>query len=119
MNWSDILDLENGWFDGGGISPNKSKIIFLMEKMKKYPNIKYPSIVPTQEGNIVFEWNTPTIRVGANYPSLDIDLESMEGLYNCDLRFGKHSIEVDQYFDLNKNEEWDSLFDLLQDHIEC
>ena len=117
MKWSDILNLENGWFDGSGLAPNKSKVIFIMNKMERYPSIKYPSIIPTQEGNIVFEWNTPNIRVGANYPTLDIDLESMEGLYNCDLRFGIHSIEIDQYFNLTEDEEWTSLFNLLQNHM--
>ncbi len=71
----------------------------------RYPHdVGYPAIVPTPEGNLLFEWNWP------NNPSIDIDLNNLVSFHVFVL--GEEDLELD--FDLSESAVWDELYGLLR-----
>lgn len=108
--FDELLALEDGWHDGEGSAPRKAGLgMVSMVLANHYPErLPAPAIVPTPEGNLLFEWNLP------GDPSLDVDLSSMQGYFHS---FGVDQIEVEQDFDLKSDSDWNSLFDFLQHHL--
>jgi hypothetical protein len=60
-----LFELQDGWLEGGGIAPLDENLDWLIgEIIRDFPlDLEYPSVVPTEEGNIVFEWIRPHARI--------------------------------------------------------
>ncbi len=60
-----LLSLKDGWLEGSGVAPSSENLSWLTnEVVKSLPEtLEYPSVVPTQEGNVVFEWIRPHARI--------------------------------------------------------
>ncbi|HBE22618.1 MAG TPA: hypothetical protein DDW21_04070 [Verrucomicrobiales bacterium] len=60
-----LYELKDGWLEGGGVAPVPENLDWLIgEIIREFPpDLEYPSVVPTEEGNIVFEWIRPHTRI--------------------------------------------------------
>lgn len=77
-----LAQLSDGWLEGGGTAPKAADLEWLSGEMAdQFPVIDYPSVVPTEEGNVVFEWIRPQARI-----ELEVNFEgdTLE-LYSTDL----------------------------------
>jgi uncharacterized protein (DUF433 family) len=91
--------LEDGWHDGGGFAPNKSKLDFIASKMTRYypKSLLVPAIIPTTEGNLLFEWQAP------GEPSVDLRLADLKAEFHA---FDPAKGDIEEDFDLSNEEEW-------------
>jgi hypothetical protein len=105
-----LFQLENGWFDGQGVAPDKQKIEIVAQNIGiHYPEtLPMPIIAPTQEGNLLIEWNAE------GSPSVDIDLGKMRASFHA---FGKTNEDIEKDFTLNNNKDWAQLFAFLSNNI--
>lgn len=103
--------LEDGWHDGTGKAPDRSALADVAKMLvRHFPvRIKLPAVVPTQDGNILLEWN------GAGEPSVDIDLSKMTASFH---RFAPNGSDVEEDFNLASDEAWHKLMIFLGNHIE-
>ena len=63
--------------DGYGKAPDQAVLSSVAEQMVRYPNdLPIPAVVPTPEGNLLFEWEAP------GDPSIDLDLSSMTAVFH-------------------------------------
>jgi hypothetical protein len=94
-----LLALTDGWLEGKGIAPDKTKLSQISEKVvRHYPEqIPLPAIAPTPEGNLLFEWNVP------GDPSVDLCLSSMRAAFHMFLPDEK---EIESDFSLIDHESW-------------
>lgn len=106
----ELAELADGWHDGTGIAPDKGKLLSISEKLvSHYPEVlPLPVVVPTQEGNLLLEWNT------AGAPSVDIALDTMLAEFHS---FGDRGIEIEQDFSLINDAAWDGFFSFLNANI--
>lgn len=100
-----FCELERGWYDGDGVTFDKSKVLKLIDLIEKYFNgPKLPIAWANPNGLITLEWrNTPL------ESSLDIDLNLMTGEY---FRFELHSDDsndLEYLVDLNDKQDWDKI----------
>jgi hypothetical protein len=60
-----LADLNDGWLEGVGAAPTADHLNQLSDSVVKYfpDTLEYPSVAPTQEGNVVFEWIRPHSRI--------------------------------------------------------
>ncbi|MBL9180559.1 MAG: hypothetical protein JNN17_00265 [Verrucomicrobiaceae bacterium] len=60
-----LTDLQDGWLEGGGKAPDHERLTGLMNEMVRvFPaDLEYPAVMPTEEGNVVFEWIRPHARI--------------------------------------------------------
>ena len=72
-----LMDLENGWLDGGGIAPEAVHLSALIDEMvRSFPaDLEYPAVVPTEDANVVFEWILPHARIELEVNFADQQLE--------------------------------------------
>ncbi|CAN5698450.1 hypothetical protein BH11VER1_BH11VER1_38490 [soil metagenome] len=72
-----LMDLQDGWLEGGGKAPDPEQLFWLMnEKARAFPaDLEYPAVVPTEEGNVVFEWIRPQARIELEVNFADQRLE--------------------------------------------
>jgi len=103
--------LKDGWFDGQGLAPDRDKLLLLSEKLETYypERIPLPTVVPTQEGNLLFEWDT----VGS--PSLDIAVDSLTADFHA---FDANGIDIEKCFRLSEDAEWLEFSAYLEMHVE-
>lgn len=108
--FDELRSMEDGWYDGQGKAPNKDKIDFIASKMiSHYPEkLPIPAIVPTPEGNLLFEWDS-----NCN-PSLDILMPDLTAEYHA---FKDGSSDIEQTLHLSLPDEWDRLYRLVSDTI--
>lgn len=73
-----LSSLSNGWLEGNGIAPSSANISWLTDEVAKYfpEALEYPSVVPTDDGNVVFEWIRPQARIGleVNFDARKLEL---------------------------------------------
>jgi len=57
--------LADGWLEGVGVAPKSEDLNWLTNEIAKaFPeSIAYPSVAPTEEGNVVLEWILPKARI--------------------------------------------------------
>lgn len=105
----EIATIENGWFDGHGLAPDKQCISEISAALEvHYPeDLALPIIVPTQEGNLLFEWEV------SGSPSLDIDLKLQIAEFHS---FGFEN-EIERTFNLREENAWAELFGFLQEQF--
>lgn len=72
-----LLKLQDEWLDGGGKAPDSERLIWLMNEMLRFfpAALEYPAVVPTEEGNVVFEWIRPEARIELEVNFADHQLE--------------------------------------------
>ena len=107
----EISMLENGWFEGCGLAPDAEKLADVSGKLiADYPDkLPLPQIVPTQDGNLLLEWQAQ------GDPSLDIDLTLLQASFHA---FGVNDADVERDFMLDAA-GWQSLFVFLTENIEA
>lgn len=104
-----IGSLLDGWHNGHGIAPDPDALAAVYESLVgQYPEtLPLPTIVPTQEGNLLFEWPLP------GDPSLDVRLGDWTADFHA---FGEGNTDVEQSFRLATPEDWKELWSLLDRH---
>jgi hypothetical protein len=115
-NWAiatrmdELAQMRAGWFEGEGVAPDPDKLAIVADKLvADYPErLMLPSIVPTQDGNLLLEWTAD------GSPSLDILLGSLQASFHA---FGPDGHDIERDFNLESATEWQSLFGFLGDNI--
>ena len=110
LQFNELMQLQDSWFEGGGIAPDKNKLAYFAKKIiESYPkSIALPQIFPTQDGNLLFEWNIE------GYPSIDVNLNNMSAYYHT---FGIKGEEMEKSFSLITESDFESFFVFLSTHI--
>lgn len=103
--FDELRGLRAGWHDGNGVALNLPSLNAIAARMvEDYPaKLPLPAIVPTPEGNLLFEWNSQ------GDPSLDIELPTLRG----ELHMFHLGQEVERPFDFSQDQAWPSLFEAL------
>ncbi|WKZ64810.1 MAG: hypothetical protein QY325_08510 [Flavobacteriales bacterium] len=102
--------LQNGWYDGLGKAPDAKALSELSRMLvRHYPaHLKLPAVVPTQDGNLLLEWN------GHGEPAVDVDLSTMHAAFQ---RFAPDGTDIEAAFTLRTDEDWKKFMAFLNDHI--
>lgn len=110
MKFDELRLLEDGWYDGHGLAPQKEKLDVIADHIIRHfsDRLPLPAIVPTPEGNLLFEWNTP------GEPSLDVRVSDLTAEYHA---FHEGAGDIEHEFHLSGSAEWASLFGFLADNI--
>lgn len=87
-----LATLENGWLEGRGIAPTWDHLAWLSNELSKaFPEgLGYPSVAPTEEGNVVLEWMKPHARIELEVNFHEKKLE----LYATNLKTGHFEEKV-------------------------
>ena len=109
--FDELAQLEAGWYEGQGTAPDKNKLEIIAQKLTdSYPeHLPLPTVVPTQDGNLLLEWDTE------GDPSTDIDLYSMKANFHA---FGPRGEDIEADFDLSVEGSFETLFAFLFAHIQ-
>lgn len=105
--FDELRSLNDGWHDGFGTAPDKSKIEFISEQLiGHYPeHLPLPAIIPTPEGNLLLEWDV------FGDPSADIRLADLMAEFHA---FAPGQEDIERAFDLSSPEEWSQFFEFLK-----
>ena len=105
--FASLESLQDGWMDGSGLAPDRDALSLVVEQMaRKYPNeLPMPAIVPTPEGNLLFEWEAP------GDPSIDLELSRTTAVFH---RFASDGSDEERKFYLANQRGWSELFRFLQ-----
>ena len=97
-----LSSLQDGWLEGCGVAPSRRNLDWLIEKVAKtFPaSLSHPSVTPTEEGNVSFEWIKPAARVELEVNFAENRLE----LYATDIEADSF---VDESFDMG---DWAGAF---------
>ena len=108
--FDELGTLENGWHDGQGLAPQKAMLDVIADQMiRHFPDrLPLPAIVPTPEGDLLFEWGVP------GDPSLDVQVLKLKAEFHA---FREGADDIEREFDLSGQAEWASLFEFLADNI--
>ena len=111
IQFDKMMQLKDGWFEGEGIVPNAEKLKSFAAKMiENYPESHAsPHIVPTQDGNLLFEWDME------GHPSIDIDLKNMNAYFHT---FGVDGKEMEKSFMLVTESDFKTFFDFLSSYMQ-
>ena len=109
--FNELAQLEAGWYEGQVTAPDKDKLEIIAQKLTdSYPeHLPLPTIVPTQDGNLLLEWDTE------GDPSTDIDLCSMKASFHA---FGPSDEDIESDFDLSVEGSFETFFAFLSAHIQ-
>jgi hypothetical protein len=105
-----LLALADGWLDGRGIAPDKTKLAAIAEKMVgQYPDqLPLPAIAPTPEGNLLLEWDAP------GDPSVDLHLDSMRAAFHA---FQPGDAETEHEIPLTTAASWGEFFSYQNERL--
>lgn len=111
LSFDRLSQICDGWFEGEGKALNSTDLQDIAQLMiQSYPEkLPLPSIVPTQDGNLLFEWQTE------NMPSVDIDLSLKKASFHA---FGEQDIDIERDFFLTTSSNIDEFFAFLSEHIQ-
>jgi hypothetical protein len=65
-----LSTLADGWLEGSGVAPKPDDLNWLTNEVSKsFPeSLAYPSVAPSEEGNVIFEWILPyAYRAGSEF----------------------------------------------------
>jgi len=110
IRFDKLAELKDGWYEGAGLAPPSEALTIIAEKfIAHYPeSAPLPSIVPTQEGNLLAEWNA------LGDPSVDIHLSDLNACFHA---FGEDAPDVEQDFMLSSETQWNDFFAFLNQNI--
>ena len=73
-----LANLSDGWLEGVGVAPKPEDLNWLSNEVAKaFPeSLSYPSVAPTEEGNVVLEWflSNARIELEVNFASKQLEL---------------------------------------------
>jgi hypothetical protein len=101
-----LSSLADGWLEGNGVAPSSANITWLTDEVAKYypEALEYPSVAPTEDGHVVFEWIRPQARV-----ELEVNFDSQKlELYATNLATNQFTEES---FDASN---WDTAFNKVE-----
>lgn len=101
--------LEAGWLEGHGVEFSNENLAWLNEEVTNTfpPGCPYPSVVPTEEGNVSFEWILPQARIELEINFADRQLE----LYATNVEEGSFVEEIFQ------SDDWDAAYAKVKELI--
>lgn len=104
--FEELRTLKNGWHEGSGLTPDGQSLDQIADRMVgHFPTaLPLPAIIPTPEGNLLFEWNSP------GQPSLDIQLPQLKAEFHA---FREDAEDIEYEFDLSVEEDWQKLYSTL------
>lgn len=104
--YNQAKNLKDGWFEGQGKAPDKERLQEMLQILVEHfpENVPLPAIVPTQDGNLLLEWQT------AGMPSVDIDLAKKTAAFHA---FGEHDNDIERDFFLTDAQGIDEFFAFL------
>jgi hypothetical protein len=110
MKFDEIRAIENGWHNGQGTAFNLSQLGKVASKLiGHFPEkLPIPAIVPTPEGNLLFEWNV------SGQPSVDLRLADLKAEFHA---FHPHHGDIEREFNLASDAEWPVFFAFLLQNI--
>lgn len=105
-----LSKLQDGWLDGEGVALDKRALSEVEKKFSTfYPHsLPLPVIVPTIEGNLLFEWQTKA------RPSLDVELPNLKAEFHS---FGAKNKGKEFTLTLDSEEAWKKMFSLLKEFV--
>jgi len=108
--FDDLAQLEAGWHNGSGKAPEHGKLKIIAQKLIDfYPEqLLLPTIVPTQDGNLLLEWDAE------GDPSVDINLETMRASFHA---FGSQDADREDDFDLGEDAGFPPFIAFLSQHV--
>lgn len=108
--FDELRSLSDGWFDGGGIAPQKDKLDLVAARLiGRFPEkVPFPAIVPTPEGNLLFEWE------GSGSPSVDLYLSDLKAEFHM---FQPDMTDIEREFDLSSDNSWSEFLAFLTQNI--
>ena len=108
--FDELNEIKDGWHDGLGLAPAIPGFSLVAEKfVAHFPEpVPLPVIVPTQDGNLLIEWDT----VGD--PTVDVNLFRKTASYHA---FDSSGRDVEQDFSLATDADWDRFFAFLVDNV--
>lgn len=106
----ELAQIQDGWFEGRGVALDVDKLAIVADRLvADYPEkAKLPTVVPTQDGNLLLEWTAD------GSPSLDVRLDNLQASFHA---FGPNGNDIERDFDLASTTDWQSLFVFLSDNI--
>ena len=101
-----LLALPDGWLEGKGLAPKAEDLNWLINEVtKSFPeSLEHPSVAPTEEGHVIFEWMRPHARIELEINFADRRLE----LYSTNLPSGRF---VEENFG---GEQWSEAFQRVE-----
>jgi hypothetical protein len=104
--FEELRGVQDGWHDGQEQAPDREKLDIIASRLiGHYPEkAALPVIIPTPEGNLLFEWNA------AGDPSMDVELSTLQADVHA---FQADGGDMEGHFDLSKTEEWPKMFALI------
>ena len=108
--FDELAELKVGWHDGAGLVPPPNALAQIAEKfVAHFPErTPLPTVVPTQDGNLLVEWDA----IGE--PTVDIDLSSFTASFHA---FGGDASDIEKDFSLNSENQWTDFFAFLSQNI--
>lgn len=108
--FDNIALLHDGWFEGLGKAPDATALQEIEQWMiDEYPYaLPMPQIVPTQDGNLLFEWNIEGM------PSVDIDLQKHTAYFHC---FSSDGSDIEEDFLLTTPNGHNELLQYLSEKL--
>ncbi|MDR3087257.1 MAG: hypothetical protein LBU45_04825 [Azoarcus sp.] len=109
--FDELAALEDGWYDGEGLAPDKENLATIAEYLTgAYPeDLPLPAIVPTPEGDLLLEWRTQ------GYPTVDLQLKTpLSASFHA---FDPNNDDVEQDFSLKTGQDWAQFLAFLREHI--
>ena len=108
--FDELAQMEAGWYDGEGEAPKRGQFELFVQKMTElYPEqLPLPSIVPTQDGNLLLEWEA------TGDPSADIDLDTLQASFHA---FGENGEDLERDFHLTDENSYKAFFTFLSERI--
>ena len=106
----ELAQMQAGWFEGQGVALDTDKLAIVADKLvSDFPErLMLPTIVPTQDGNLLLEW------AADGSPSLDVFLASLRASFHA---FEPNGADIERDFNLESPAEWHSLYGFLSNSI--
>jgi hypothetical protein len=112
IQFDELTQLKDGWYEGEGVAPDSNKLKTIAQKLTdSYPeHLPLPTVIPTQDGNLLLEWDT------AGDPSVDIDLSDMRANFHA---FGANGEDIEADFTLNGENDYKIFFEFLSFNVQA
>jgi hypothetical protein len=93
-----LASLADGWLEGAGAVPKPEDLNLLTNEISKaFPeSLAYPSVAPTEEGNVILEWILPKARIELEVNFANKQLELYASYLNSD-HFVEKTFEISQW----------------------